>query len=246
MKDILVIGESCLDIFVYCEAYRLCPDIPVPALNIISQTVNDGMAKNVKNNIDSFIQCDLLTNPNWKEITKTRYMHDKSNHMFLRVDSPHNISRINWNNIDLDYKIIVVADYNKGFLHEDDIKSLCNKHKNVFIDTKKNLGNWIENAKFIKINNHEFNNSLEYISSNNIKNKIIHTKGGEGCEYNNKIYPVNSLEIKDVSGAGDSFMAAMVVNYLKTENIEESIIFANKCASEVVKHRGVSIIKNEI
>ena len=40
MKDILVIGESCRDIFIYCDAPRLCPDIPVPVLNITNQTEN--------------------------------------------------------------------------------------------------------------------------------------------------------------------------------------------------------------
>ena len=30
MKSILVIGESSRDVFVYCDALRLCPDVPVP------------------------------------------------------------------------------------------------------------------------------------------------------------------------------------------------------------------------
>ena len=48
--------------------------------------------------------------------------------------------------------------------------------------------------------------------------------------------------MKDVSGAGDTFMAGLVVEYCKTDDIIKSIKFANKCASEVVTHRGVSVL----
>ena len=51
MKDFLVIGESCRDVFIYCDAVRLCPDIPVPVLNISHTHENTGMAKNVQDNI---------------------------------------------------------------------------------------------------------------------------------------------------------------------------------------------------
>ena len=55
-------------------------------------------------------------------------------------------------------------------------------------------------------------------------------------------YKVKKVDVKDTSGAGDSFMAALVVNYLNTNNIDQAIKYANECASEVVKHRGVSLI----
>ena len=38
MKKILVIGDSSRDVFVYCDALRLCPDVPVPVLNVKDQT----------------------------------------------------------------------------------------------------------------------------------------------------------------------------------------------------------------
>ena len=84
MKKILVIGESCRDIFVYCDAARLCPDIPVPVLNIRDQIENGGMAKNVQRNIQSHIpDCDLVTNSDWHRITKTRlHAHNKQSYVY--------------------------------------------------------------------------------------------------------------------------------------------------------------------
>ena len=242
MKDVLVIGESCRDIFIYCDANRLCPDVPVPVLNIVNQTENGGMAKNVHRNILTRIEsCDILTNTDWINVTKTRYVHNASNHMFFRVDSPNNIGKINLNEVDYDYKLIVISDYDKGFLSESDIQTICENHDNVFIDSKKILGNWASKAKFIKINDYEYKRSEKFISDE-LKSKIIHTMGGDGCKYQNKVYKVNKVDVKDTSGAGDSFLAGLVIEYLKSNDIEKSINFANKCASEVVKHRGVTVI----
>lgn len=242
MKNkILIVGESCRDIFVYCNALRLCPDAPVPVLNVVNQTENGGMAKNVQRNIDKYVECDLITNENWYGITKTRYVHDSTNHMFFRVDSQDSISRIDLSKLDLNYDIVVISDYNKGFLTEEDIEYISRNHDNVFIDTKKNLGPWIKNCRYIKINDFEFKNSVNFITDE-FSSKIIHTMGGDGCEFNGIRYKVDRVEVKDTSGAGDSFMAGLVIEYLKSRDIEKSIIFANKCASEVVKHRGVTII----
>jgi bifunctional ADP-heptose synthase (sugar kinase/adenylyltransferase) len=241
MKKILIIGESCRDIFVYCDTNRLCPDVPVPVLNVITQTENGGMAKNVQRNIEQYLECDIITNEKWYNITKTRYVHDKTNHMFFRVDSENKIERINLKKINYDYDIILISDYNKGFLTEEDIETICNNHSNVFIDTKKILGDWVKNAKFIKINDFEYKNSKNSIN-NNFIHKIIHTRGSDGCDFNGKNYPVDKIDVKDSSGAGDSFISALVIEYLKSKNIEKAILFANKCASEVVKHRGVTII----
>ena len=244
-KKILVIGESCRDIFVYCGADRIAPAMPVPVLNVKYQVENGGMAQNVYRNISSiYPHCDILTNQNWNDVTKSRYMHDETNHAFFRVDSTQEIKKIVLDKEKLaEYSLIVVADYDKGFLSEVDIEEICNNHDMVFLDTKKPLGDWCLNATYIKINDYEYQRSIEYINSNKqIFSKVIHTKGGDGCVFLGNKYPVKKIEVKDSSGAGDSFMAAFAVKYLLTENVDESINYANNCASQVVTKRGVTII----
>ena len=44
---ILVIGESCRDVFNYGSCIRLCPEAPVPVFNPVEVIDNGGMAKNV-------------------------------------------------------------------------------------------------------------------------------------------------------------------------------------------------------
>ncbi len=247
MKKILVIGESCRDIFVYCKAERLAPDLPIPVLGVVEQKENPGMAANVERNIRGiFPQVDLYTNEKWRDVTKTRYMHLDTNHIFIRVDTDHHIPRVKVEDIPLSkYDIIAISDYNKGFLHEEDIVYITERHNNVFIDTKKILGGWAGKAKFIKINNYEYERSKPYTSST-LVDKIIHTKGEEGAYFKGKQYPVtDKVEVKDTSGAGDSFFAALLVKYVETEDIEKAIIFANNRAAEVVKHKGVTVIQKK-
>ena len=50
---------------------------------------------------------------------------------------------------------------------------------------------------------------------------------------------VDQVEVFDLCGAGDSFLAALVYQYLKTDCIMESIFFANDMANQVVQKRGV-------
>ena len=242
-KRILIIGESAKDVFVYCNADRLAPDLPIPVLSIVDQKTNPGMAKNVERNIKNIADiCDIVTNSDWENVTKTRYMHKDSNHAFLRVDTDHRIKRVNIKKIPLDYEMIAVSDYNKGFLNEEDIEYLCKNHTNVFIDTKKILGNWAAKAKFIKINNYEYERSKQAISKT-LGDKIITTKGDLGAMFRGKTYPVKKVEVKDSSGAGDSFFAALLVKYFETRDIDGAIVFANECASRVVQHKGVSVIE---
>jgi bifunctional ADP-heptose synthase (sugar kinase/adenylyltransferase) len=243
MSSILVIGETCRDVFVYCDSTRLCPEAPVPVLNVSDQRENPGMAGNVRRNIESLSSktIDIVTNSNWYEITKTRYVHKESNHMFFRVDTTQSIPKLNIKDINFEYDVIVISDYNKGFLTKEDIKYICHNHKNVFIDTKKILGDWIQDARFIKINDYEYRNSEAYLTDK-INKKIIHTMGGLGCEYNGKRYPTKRVEVKDLSGAGDTFMASLVVKFIETDNIDNSIKYANECASKVVTQKGVAVL----
>ena len=242
MKKILIIGESCKDIFVYCDATRLAPDLPIPVLNVITQSENEGMARNVYRNIlNIYPHCDIITNDNWDTITKTRYMDRKSNHAFCRVDSAGLIVPVNLEDIDYGVDLIVISDYDKGFLTEDHISSICDSHPCVLLDTKKVLGSWAHNAAFIKINDYEYRRSEDFIGKD-LKEKIIHTQSKDGCMFQGRRFRVDRVEVRDASGAGDSFMAALAVKYLETYDIEESIRFANKCASQVVRKKGVAII----
>ena len=248
-QKILVIGDACIDEFVYGKCTRLCPDAPVPVF-IPSVTVqNGGMAKNVQENIKSLgYSCDILCQDHL--VRKTRYVDEKTNHTFIRVDSgENNVQRIDKKFLDkfylLQYDAIIISDYDKGFLTKEDIEFICNNHQYVFIDTKKHIGEYCKNAKFIKINEIEYNLSKHILDCGEYDENLIVTLGDKGCRFKGKIYPVNKVEVKDMSGAGDTFMSALVCCFLKTDDIFKSIKKANKCASYVVQKKGVAVIEKD-
>jgi len=250
MDKVLVIGDSCLDEYIYCITSRFCPDAPVPILKPESFISTLGMAGNVVDNLEALeIEVELISNAN--KIKKTRYVDSKTNHMFFRIDEGEDdvfpiaqktLDNINWE----DYNAVIISDYCKGFIDEDTIKYISKQHPITFLDTKKQIGSWVEDITFIKINDVEYRYSEKFID-NNYKDSLIITRGSNGAEYKGNTYPVKKVDVKDTSGAGDSFLAGLVGNYLETYNIVEAIKFANKCATQVVQKKGTAKInKNEI
>ena len=74
---ILVIGDSCTDIFIYGRCQRLCPEAPIPIFEPSKTITNDGMAGNVVRNLKSLGVTDVDIITNKEQITKTRYVEDK-------------------------------------------------------------------------------------------------------------------------------------------------------------------------
>ena len=241
--NILIIGESCRDVYQYGNCSRLCPEAPVPVFKTGFDTkINGGMARNVHNNILSLgISADLYTNQNWETINKIRYVDYRTNYIIVRVDQNDDMyGKVDLSDVDFKkYDAIIVSDYNKGFLTQEDIQFIAEQHPITFLDSKKILGKWIENIKYIKINDFEFERTRHKIPKR-LMNKFIITLGPNGCKHKNKTYSVPKVEIKDTSGAGDTFIAALAVEYARSQKIEKAILFANECATSVVQKKGVT------
>ena len=234
---VLLIGDSCIDRYVYGDAKRLSPEAPVPVLDYIRTDSTEGMAYNVFHNLNAFgIEVHLLTNE--EEIVKTRYIDEKSNQQILRVDEESEINPFDNEEVDSDYDALVISDYNKGFITQEKLFEISSTFVGpVFIDTKK--CSVPENA-FIKINESEFKKVTHFIPDN-----MIITKGGEGTEYQGKLYPAEKVKVFDVVGAGDTFLAALTYGYIKYGTIDRAIPLANKAAAIAVSHTGTYVLKEE-
>ena len=241
---ILVIGDSCIDKYLYGYCNRLAPEAPVPVFMTLKEETNGGMARNVYDNILSLKKrCDIITNP--EDITKTRFVEHRTNHILLRVDSNErkvnrieNIESIPFEN----YSAIVISDYDHGFLTEEDIEYISNRATGTtFLDTKKKLGKWCYGIDFIKINQFEYEETVETVTPE-IKKKLIVTLSDKGCRYLDKDYSVDSVDVKDMTGAGDTFLSGLVSSYIDTEDIEKSIQTANEYATLIVQQKGVKVI----
>jgi D-beta-D-heptose 7-phosphate kinase/D-beta-D-heptose 1-phosphate adenosyltransferase len=242
MRKILIIGESCVDQFVYCNANRLSPEAPVPVLNPIYTTENLGMAGNVYENVCALdMEANVTLCYQDEDIIKRRYIDNKSNHMFPRVDTGEdNITPFDYSdNITQQIKeadLVIVSDYNKGFLDNNMLWDIGHLAKLSILDTKRKLTQDVANKySFIKLNETEAKNN------SNIDHKnVITTLGSKGAYYNGMLYSQpNPQQTIDVSGAGDTFVAAFAIKFLETFEEGTSIDYANEMASIVVSKRGV-------
>lgn len=208
------------------------------------------------NGIRADTSCITLENrlgdvlPSSHELIKTRVINQNTQKQLIRID---NIKKYREQDIELykevlgthfnEYDAVVVSDYCKGLVNGHTIKLLQQYKGQVFIDTKQHdLSLWssLPNC-IVKVNDNEY-----YLSekSNTLKNLIV-TCGSEGADlYQDgkfvKKYLTESVKDPEVTGAGDVFLAGLVVKYMRTKNMEESIKFANEVATESVKKKGTT------
>lgn len=234
---VLLIGDSCIDEYIYGTCERLSPEAPVPILRFNRKETKNGMVLNVKENLISFgIEVHLITNK--EKIIKTRYIDEKCNHQILRVDTECFIEPMKCDIPHGDFDAIVISDYNKGFITKEKLFDIVSNSKiPVFIDSKKT---YLPNLNcYIKINERE----SKLLQSQN--NNLIITKGPKGAEYNGVNYPGKKVNVFDVVGAGDTFLSTLVYFYLCCGKIEEAIPYANKAASIAVQNFGTYVLSEK-
>ena len=240
---VLVIGDSCIDKFVYGTCDRLSPEAPVPVLKHTKTKEMPGMAGNVVENIKAFTS-DVWLQTQAEHVEKIRYVDSKSNQHVLRFDVEPDClgsefatssNPLALKAVSSEFDIVIISDYNKGFVSFEQANSFTEKMQQVvYVDSKKPDISCFKNS-IIKLNQNEF--KIAGISVDNTST-VIKTLGNRGASCNGSIYPSFPVEVFDVSGAGDTFLASFSIYHSITKDIRESIIFANKCSSLVVQRKG--------
>ena len=246
MKKVLVIGDVIIDKYIYGTSTRISPEAPVPVITYIEEKETIGGAGLVFENLKSLgVDVDMFET-NSKASVKTRVICD--GHYITRIDddtqanSTAILEKVLATNF-TQYDYVVLSDYNKGVLDEarDIIKHINKFSCKIIVDPKENQ--WFyEGAWLVKPNYNEFEN-LEF---DNWQGNIIVTNAGEevtatidGKKY---LIPVDNLEVADVTGAGDCFLASFVYALTKGYDYEKSLNVAVRGSTESVKHAGTYIL----
>ena len=247
--NVLLIGDSCTDEWVYGSCDRLSPEGPIPVMKYREKQSAPGMAANVHENLKSLgINVNFLTNK--ESITKTRYIDERSNYQVMRLDNEPDVkplreAELRMAAMHLEYDAVVISDYDKGYVDNNLIDILAPKNPGIkiFVDTKKKKLPTQYNNVVYKINKKEF----ELLDPNHIPNgqNMIVTNGANGALWDHKSFPVPITRVFDVTGAGDTFLAALVFYYIQLPDMKESINFANRCASIAVRNPGTYTLTME-
>jgi D-beta-D-heptose 7-phosphate kinase/D-beta-D-heptose 1-phosphate adenosyltransferase len=228
--QILLIGDSCIDEYQYGTVDRISPEAPVPIFKYLRSEEKPGMVYNVKNNLENLgCQVTLLTRDPSRKI---RLIDSRTGHHITRIDRDVLSVPIDILPNSLEYDAIVISDYDKGVvtygLVEDLIKiSTCP----IYIDTKKKDLKRFEGS-IVKINSLENSLAISYPT------ELIVTQGREGARYKDTTYPAPFIEVTDVCGAGDTFLASLVYFHLATCNMNLAIPLANKASAVTVQKIG--------
>ena len=234
---VLLLGDSCEDEYIYGNCDRLSPEAPVPVMNLGRVETKSGMAGNVCLNLQAFnLNITFLTNT--EKITKTRFIDEVSNYQILRVDDEKRIKPLLVPISTGNFDAVVISDYDKGYLSTEKIFEIVESCScPVFIDSKKSILPNKSNC-YVKINDKEFAN----LDQRHPIDNLIITQGSKGCLFNRTLYPAEKVKVRDVVGAGDTFLSALVFGYLRYQDINKAIVLGNKAAAIAVQQPGTYVL----
>ena len=243
---VLVIGDIIIDKYIYGTSTRLSPEAPVPVVTQERIVETIGGAGLVYENLKSLGVDVSLYEPDQPASTKTRVMCD--GHYITRIDNDYYADGYDVLE-DLQefpfykYNYVILSDYNKGVLDfaEQIIELANNAGCKVIVDPKRSAEQYV-GAWLVKPNAKEFE---EYFI--NWQGNIIITHAGNNvvATIDNVVYdtPVEKVEVSDVTGAGDCFLAAFVYALTRGYDYKTCLELAVKGSTESVKHSGTYILK---
>ena len=244
--QVLIIGDIIIDRYIHGTTTRLNPEAPVPVVNVTNEYDSFGGASLVFKNLESLgVHVTQLHYDDEKSI-KTRVLSD--NHYITRIDQDviANGDGIadDIEELDLsDFEYVILSDYNKGVLDAAPrIIKHCNKFGcKVIVDPKRHADHY-KGAWLVKPNAKEFID----LGFNNWDGNIIITGGGNTCtaEFEKIRYTStpNKVEVSDVTGAGDCFLAALVYGLTNGMSFQEALDTAVLGSTESVKHYGTYVL----
>ena len=239
---VLVLGDIIIDKYIYGTSTRISPEAPVPVVTYKREVETLGGAGLVYENLKSLGVDVKLVDFFDKASVKTRVICD--GHYITRIDDYYiadgslfltYILSQDFN----EYDYVILSDYNKGTLDEY-LKII--EHLNTFgckvsVDPKEHASHY-KGAWLVKPNYKEFGD----FGFTDWQGNIITTNAGDNVVANidNVVYdiPVDAVEVNDVTGAGDCFLAAFVYGLTKEFSYEKCLQLAVKGSTEAVTHVG--------
>ena len=240
---VLVLGDVIIDKYIYGTSERLSPEAPVPVVKHLHEVETLGGAGLVYENLKSLgVDVTLMESDHGYRSVKTRVICD--GHYVTRIDDD---KRASGNAVLADvlsndfsqYEYVILSDYDKGVL--DNAKEII-AHINTFgckvlVDPKR-PASYYEGAWLIKPNMLE---ESQYGFGQHHWNWIVtDAKGPVRARINKVMYTVEpeQVEVSDVTGAGDCFLATFVYGLTKGYDHTRCLELAVKGATEAVKHVG--------
>jgi D-beta-D-heptose 7-phosphate kinase/D-beta-D-heptose 1-phosphate adenosyltransferase len=230
---------------------------------LIGKVGNDNDSKLIINLLkEKNIKNQLIISNNYSTISKTRIL--SSGQQIVRIDN-ETIEKLNDNEVNEireflksnKYDLVIVSDYNKGFINIDIIDLIKSLDINIIADPKPENISLFKGVHSITPN---YKEATAVFNEDNIKkigkkliehlnSSIIITRGENGVSIfdksspENTIHlPTNSQEVVDVSGAGDTFISVYSIFIALNYSIKDASEIANTACGLVVNKTGTATV----
>jgi len=164
-----------------------------------------------------------------------------------------------------DIDIIIISDYAKGSITEsfmNELKTAANEHdKKIIVDPKPKHTAFYEGVYLVTPNNNEAcemagieknNHCLEDVGKElgaKMNTNILITRGEKGMTLieNNNVtnIPTKAKEVYDVTGAGDTVVAALALSIASGATPEQAAVIANHAAGIAVGKVGTTTVGSD-
>lgn len=261
---ILVLGDAMVDEYWIGDVSRISPEAPVPVVAIERTEERLGGAANVAENVKAMGgKVETCFSPSWRfnNIKKLRIIG--RNQQVARIDFDLFQEPIDKDTLKLlarQCEVAVVSDYGKGSLTpvESYIDILKDEGCTILVDPKNHRYQKYAGADLVKPNIHEMRELVgRWDDEDELFEKvesmrqcahigaILLTRGAEGMtlfDGERTHFPSEAKEVYDVSGAGDTAIAAFAVAVEESMEFSQAAYYANKAAGAAVAHFGTAVI----
>lgn len=267
---ILVVGDAMLDQYWSGSVDRISPEAPVPILRVESVEARAGGAANVAANLAAMgaevrlvapiaddadgrelrsvlerVGVDVAPTPAARTTVKLRALGPRG-HQMMRLDFEGSCDPIPPGAEDaFPHDALVVSDYGKGAIGP---RTLAAAGARLFVDggKAKDLGIYAQRAELLKMNLEEARSHALRSSDVDWRNLVVTAAEAPTCASTSRgsfFVPVPAaVKVADVSGAGDTFMAALVFYTLRGLDLRRAIETAHFAARIAVQRRGTAIV----
>jgi rfaE bifunctional protein kinase chain/domain len=261
---VLVVGDAILDRYWFGDITRISPEAPVPVVQIGEEKESIGGAANVARNIEAMgIEVRTLYSESFftDPVVKLRVI--SRNQQTIRIDFDRPQKPLLPEIVEREAKdcdIVVLSDYAKGSLAMSPaiIWKLKQAGKKVFVDPKNRDYGRYAGADVLKPNLNEIREMLGgWASEEELEHKVkrmqrqakieavLLTRGQDGMTlFNGSVTKIEcaSKEVFDVTGAGDTAIAAFTAAVARGKSMVEAAYLANKASGIAVGRFGTAVV----
>lgn len=265
---ILVAGDYMIDRYWFGVCDRLSPEAPAPVMTQVREEEREGGARNVANNVRAMggrvKELYSLTHRK-TPVVKLRLI--ARTQQIARVDYDHPqapIDRVAFRERSSGCDLVIFSDYGKGSLSNlpELVDAAKKRRMQILVDPKVPHWELYQGIDVLKPNILELQSLVgRWSSEEDLRARVtklrgyarigavLLTRGDLGmslfCSMGILHYAAQARGLADVSGAGDSAIAALAVALWRGESLDKAAYLANKAAGIATSRFGTTVVREE-